>query len=84
MRVQESPPRPFLLAHTIAVPFAVGRAPLVVTRPRVAAADISDDALFAARSALRHAYAMRTTADTQVEQLKKLVDRLEAERRAGP
>ncbi len=34
-----------------AVTFALGRAPIVIVRPRVAAADSSEDALFAARSA---------------------------------
>jgi hypothetical protein len=61
----------------------IARAPLIVSRPRAAAADDSDAALFAARSALKRAYAMRATADLQVEQLRVLVDRLEAERRAG-
>ncbi|MDP9276107.1 MAG: hypothetical protein M3O99_11000 [Chloroflexota bacterium] len=61
----------------------VGRAPLVVTRPHVADADSSGDALFAARSALKRAYAMRASADVQVQQLRVLVERLTAERRAG-
>lgn len=70
-------------AHTVRV-VVVARAPIVIVRPRVAAADSSEDALFAAKSALRRAYAMRTTADVQVDQLRALVDRLESERRAGP
>ena len=46
--------------------------------------DRAGDALFAARSALKRAYAMRASADVQVDQLRALIDRLEAERRAGP
>ena len=61
----------------------VVRARLIVARPRVAAADSTDDLLFAARSALKRAVAMGSTADAHVEQLRGLVHRLEAERRAG-
>jgi hypothetical protein len=61
----------------------VGSAPLVVTRPAAQAADRQNDAVFAARSALKRAIAIRHDADLQVEQLRAIVDRLEAERRAG-
>jgi hypothetical protein len=55
----------------------VARAPLVVTRPAAPTADPTDDALFAARSALKRAYAMRSTADLQIEQLRALIAKLE-------
>jgi hypothetical protein len=60
------------------------RAPLIIERPRVAAADSSEDALFSAKSALKRAYAVQHSAQLQVDVLRALVDRLEAERRAGP
>ena len=67
--------------HTNAVT-VIGRAALVVARPATPAADRSGDPLFAARSALQRALRMRETADVQVEALRQIVDRLEAERRA--
>ncbi|MDP9223783.1 MAG: hypothetical protein M3P18_07975 [Actinomycetota bacterium] len=68
--------------HTNAVA-VLTRAPLIVSRPRVVAADRQHDALFQARAALRRAVTLRETADTQVRQLRELVERLEAERRAA-
>ena len=61
----------------------MARAPLIVTRPKVPAADPTSDALFMAKAALRRAIGARTSADFQVNQLQQLVDRLEAERRAA-
>jgi hypothetical protein len=61
----------------------LGRAPVVVEHLRAVAADPKDDALFAARSALRRAYTLRDGAQVQIDQLRGLVERLQAERRAG-
>jgi hypothetical protein len=52
-----------------------------IERPALAAADRTLDALFAARAALRRAIALRDSATLQADQLKALVDRLEAEGR---
>ena len=41
------------------------------------------DALFAAKSALKRAIAVQQSSELQVDQLRALVDRLEAERRSG-
>jgi DNA-binding GntR family transcriptional regulator len=55
---------------------------LVVTRPSLPAADRRNDSLFVARAALQRAVAVRAAANLQVDQLRALVDHLEAERRA--
>src|SRR2546426_12630084 len=55
----------------------------VVARPELAGAERRNDELFIARAALRRAIATRTSADLQIDQLRELVARLEAERRPG-
>jgi len=62
----------------------LARAPLVVSRPHLAAADSQNDALFVARAALRRAISMRASADLQVDQLRALVARLESGTRPRP
>jgi hypothetical protein len=62
----------------------MGRATLVVTRPRLEAADRKNDSLFTARAALRRAINARASADAQIELLRDLVARLEAERGPNP
>jgi hypothetical protein len=64
--------------------FALGHTPVTIARPRTAAASGSEASLFAAKSALKRAITVRDQATLQVDQLRALVDRLEAERRAGP
>jgi len=59
----------------------LGRTALVVARPALAAADRANDSLFTARAALRRAIATRASADLQIDQLRALVARLQAERR---
>lgn len=59
----------------------LGQAPLVIERPRAIATDERLDAIFAAKSALRRAYALRAASDVQIDQLKLLVSKLEAEQR---
>jgi len=66
------------------VTFALGRAPVVITRPRLEAADRENDSLFLARAALRRAIGACASAELDVDQLRALVDRLEAERRVRP
>ena len=61
----------------------MARAALVVSQPRLEAADRTNDALFAARAALKRAIAARASATLQVDELRALVQRLEAERRPG-
>jgi len=56
------------------------RSELVVVHPSVPAADPRHETLFAARAALKRAYMVRQAAELQVDQLRALVDRLEAER----
>jgi len=58
-----------------------GRAGLVVEGRVAAAADPSSDALSSARAALKRAINIRRDAELQVEQLRALVERLEAIRR---
>jgi hypothetical protein len=60
----------------------LGHAEVVVTRPPAAAADPGQDVVFIARSALQRAYRARAAAEIQVDQLRALVDHLDAERRA--
>lgn len=71
---------------------AVGRAlaptGLVVTRPATPATDPEEDELLRAKAALKRAASMRTSAltllhsaEVQVEQLRALVAKLEADRR---
>lgn len=56
----------------------VGHAELVVSRPRVSAAESDASALYAARAALKRAHAMRAAAELlQVDQMRALVTRLE-------
>jgi hypothetical protein len=78
------PPHLSQLSHALASPLVaiVGREALVVTRPVAQAADPQNDAVFAARSALKRAIAVRRDAELQVEQLRALVFHLEAERRS--
>lgn len=61
----------------------MAREPIVVQRPTVVAVDARMDALFAAKSALKRAIAVQQSSELQVDQLRALVDRLEAERRSG-
>ena len=58
----------------------VARTALIVTRPRAEAADPQNESLFTVRAALKRALAIRRDAELQVEQLRALVNRLEAER----
>jgi hypothetical protein len=60
----------------------VPRTALLASRPELAAADRRNDSVFTARAALKRAIATRASADLQIEQLRELVARLEAER--GP
>jgi len=62
----------------------VARTALLVSRPALAAAERRNDELFIARAALRRAIATRASADLQVDQLRELVARLEAERQPRP
>src|SRR5437879_4780875 len=78
-----SPGRPLLTTRRLAALAVMGRTPLVVTRARPEAADPQNESLFTVRAALKRALAIRRDADLQVEQLRALVDRLEAERRPG-
>lgn len=64
--------------------FALGRAPVIVERMPVAAADCSADVLFMAKAALKRAIRVREAATLQADQLAQLVTHLEAERRAAP
>jgi hypothetical protein len=50
-----------------------------IERPRVLAGDPAYETLFAARAALKRALAMRRDVEVQVEQLRALVARLEAD-----
>ena len=69
------------VALTGRAPTAVlGHAPIVLTRPRVAAADRRNDSLLQARSALRRAITVQKSAELQTSQLRELVARLESER----
>jgi hypothetical protein len=60
---------------------SLGLSAVIVQRPALVAADPRQDALFAARSAYRRAVAMRDSATLQCDQLKVIVERLEAEAR---
>lgn len=64
------------------LPLGRDRVVAVTERPGVPAADPGIDALFTARAALKRAYGVRAAAELQVEQLRALVARLEAERKA--
>jgi hypothetical protein len=57
----------------------IAHSAIVVVRSRPEAADSQNDALFIARAALKRALAMRRDTETQVQQLRALVSRLEAE-----
>jgi hypothetical protein len=59
----------------------VARTALLVSRPELATADRRNDSVFTARAAHKRAIATRASANLQIEQLRELVARLEAERR---
>lgn len=58
----------------------LGRGALRIERARAVAADPGTETLFTARAALRRAYALRDSAQLQVDQLRALVARLERSR----
>lgn len=60
----------------------LGGSAIVVTRPIIAAADLRNEALLAAKAVLRRALTARRETELQVEQMRALVARLEAERKA--
>ena len=60
----------------------LGREPLTVERLRVVAADPARETLFVARGALKRALAIRRDAELQIEQLRALVGRLDADAQA--
>jgi hypothetical protein len=62
----------------------IGRSAVIVARSRVSAADSAGDSLFVARAALKRAVVLRENASLQVDQLRALVARLEAETRPRP
>jgi hypothetical protein len=61
----------------------LGRAPLIVERPRAVAADPAHETLFVARASLKRALTVRRDAELQVDQMRSLVSRLERERGGG-
>ena len=59
----------------------LGRAPLVIERPRALAADPGHEAVFAARAALKRALAIRRDAELQIEKLRMFIGTLDSEAR---